>query len=97
MNAVLFISLISSSGINVVTSPVFPAYPSCALSTVKIRFILSSHNFKSSLNNMSSGDLNPQIKLKFSASSLFSAKYSTTPLTGERPVPPATTVISLPL
>ena len=96
MKAVLFISLISNSGINAVTSPVFPVYPSSALSTVKVKLILSSQFFKSSLNNISSGDLNPQIKLKFSASSLFSAKYSTIPLTGERPVPPATTVISFP-
>ena len=65
MNAVLSISLISNSGINLVTSPVCPLYPSSALSTVNVTFIFSSQDFISSLNKTSSVDLNPQIKFTF--------------------------------
>ena len=51
----------------------------------------------SSLNKTSSGDLNPDIKVIPLQSSLFLEKYSTIPLTGESPVPPATTITSLSL
>ena len=49
----------------------------------------------SSLNKTSSGDLNPDIKVIPLQSWLFLEKYSTIPLTGESPVPPATTITSL--
>ena len=49
----------------------------------------------SSLNKTSSGDLNPVIRVMLSQSLLLLEKYSTIPLTGESPVPPATTTTSL--